>query len=237
MTANDAILDRVRKLLALATSPNAHEAASAAELAQTLIARHRLQQWLDADAVAADEAEAIDDARDEPLDVARKPRTWKVALATTLADANSCVAYTLDRGKERAIVLVGRAADRAAVLELWTWLVTRIEWLSATHGAGRDRKWHDAYRVGVVATIGERLSAVDEQVRGELSEGALVRVDPVLLARRDALERFVSERLRLGRGRSISVDAHAYAEGRQAGATLDLGNDGGRKRLTRKDAR
>jgi len=235
MADHGAILDRVRKLLALATSPNAHEAAAAAELAQTLITRHRLQHYLDADAVAADEAEAIDDARDEPLDVARKPRSWKVALASTLAEANGCLAYTLDRGKERAIVLVGRAADRAVVLELWSWLVTRIEWLSATHGAGRDRKWHDAFRVGVVATIGERLAKVDAQVRGELTEGALVRLDPVLLARREALDRFVEQRLRLGRGRAITVDAHAYAEGRQAGATLDLG--GGHKRLAGKARR
>ncbi len=235
MTGHDVILDRVRKLLALATSPNAHEAAAAAALAQTLIARHRLQQWLDADAVAADEAEAIDDARDEPLDVARKPRSWKVALATTLADANGCVAYTLDRGKERAIVLVGRTADRALVLELWSWLVSRIEWLSATHGEGRDRKWHDAFRVGVVAAIGERLAKVDAQVRGELVEGALVRLDPVLLARREALDRFVEQRLRLGRGRAITVDARAYTEGQRAGATLDLG--GGHKRIAAKGRR
>lgn len=237
MADHDAILDRVRKLLALATSPNAHEAASAAALAQTLIARHRLQQWLDADAAAADAAAAIDDARDEPLDVARKPRTWKVALASTLAEANGCLAYTLDRGHERAIVLVGRAADRAAVLEIWTWLVTRIEWLSATHGAGKDRKWHDAFRVGVVATLGERLSAVDAEVRSELSPGALVRLDPVLLARREALDRFVQERMRLGRGRAITVDARAYAEGRQAGATLDLGRGTASRRLPHKERR
>ncbi|MEY3014068.1 MAG: hypothetical protein RIT45_2803 [Pseudomonadota bacterium] len=237
MADNDTILERVRKLLALAGSPNPHEAAAAAATAQTLIARHRLQEWLDADAAAEDEAEPIEDARDAPLEVARKPRRWKVALAATLADANHCLAYTLDRGHERAIVLVGRAADRAAVLELWTWLVGRIEWLSATHGAGADRKWHDAFRIGVVTTIGERLAAVEAEVRSELDAGALVRLDPVTLARRDALDRFVRERMQLGKGRSIRVDAQAYAAGRAAGATLDLGageRAGGTGRALRK---
>ena len=49
MTAPDpALLDRVRKLLALAGSPNAHEAAAAAARAQALVARHQLEAWLEA---------------------------------------------------------------------------------------------------------------------------------------------------------------------------------------------
>ena len=150
MTADPALLARVQKLLALASSPNVHEATSAAALAQTLIARHRLQAWLDAEQTAAADPDPITDARDTPLTTGKRLRKWKVVLAGALAGANNCVAYTLDRGKEEAIVLVGRGRDRDAVLALWTWLVTRIEWLSATHGAGQDRQWHEAFRIGCV---------------------------------------------------------------------------------------
>ncbi len=220
MTYDATLLDRVRKLLALATSPNVHEAAAAAALAQTLIARHRLERWLDAaEAVAAD-AEPITDARDTPLEVSKRLRTWKTVLATALAEANGCFAYTLDRGKDRALVLVGRERDRAAVATLWTWLVPRVEWLSATHGAGQDRQWHEAFRIGCVETLAARLADVAGAVRAELDANALVRLDPAVQAQRAALAAFIQDRLRLGTGRGVRVDAWAWAQGRQAAESL-----------------
>ena len=220
MSSDPVLLSRVRKLLALATSPNVHEAASAAAMAQTLIARHRLERWLDAeDAVATD---PIEDARDAPLEVARRLRKWRVLLASALADANGCVAYTLNRGRDEAIVIVGRAADRAAIEALWSWLVKRIEWLSATHGAGQSRQWHDAFRVGVVAAVADRLATVADDVRSEQAPGALVRLDPVALAQQQALDRYVSEHLRLGRGRSVTVEAAAWQQGHEAAKKLEL---------------
>lgn len=215
--ASDLVLDRVRKLLALATSPNVHEAAAAAARAQRLIAEHRLDQWLAAEA----DPDPIVDAADEPLEVGRRARKWKVALACALAELNGCVAYTAARGGEERIVLVGRARDRAAVRALWDGLVKRIEWLSATHGPRRDRAWHEAFRIGAVDAVVERLRGVGEEVRAEHPEG-LVRIDAAAEGHRIALDRFVAERLRLGKGRSIRVDARAWEKGRAAGGDLDL---------------
>jgi hypothetical protein len=223
MSVDQVMLNRVRKLLALTNSPNVHEATTAAALAQTLIARHRLETWLAAEQAAGDDPDPIVDARDTPLEVSKRLRTWKVVLACALAGANGCVAYTLDGHAGKAIVLVGRARDRAAVAELWGWLVTRIEWLSATQGVGQSRAWHDAFRVGVVAAIADRLAKVAAEVRGEFTAAALVRVDPAVNAHRIALERFVAEHLQLGRGRGLRVDAAAWQQGRQAGDELDLG--------------
>lgn len=216
------ILDRVRKLLALAGSPNVHEAATAAAMAQALIARHRLDEWLAAEAGVAEDPDPITDGRDAPLEVGRRLRKWKVALAAALAEGNGCVAYTLDLGAERAICLVGRSRDRAAVAVLWEGLVKRVEWLSATHGAGRDRAWHEAFRIGAVDTIAERLSRVGAEVREAIGEGALVRVDPREAAHRDALDRYVAERMRFGRGRALRVDASAWEQGRAAAERLEL---------------
>lgn len=215
-------MDKVRKLLALATSPNPHEAAAAAARAQALIETHRLQAWIDADRAAVEDPDPIVDARDQPLVVARRIRRWKTALAVVLGQANGCVAYTLDSGKESAIVLVGRARDRAAVTELWSWLVQRIEWLSATHGAGQDKKWHEAFRLGVVDSVAERLSEGAAEARSGLDETALVVVDPARAAHRDALDRFVADNLQLGRGRAVRVDATAWEHGKEASADLEL---------------
>lgn len=235
MTADPTLLSRVRKLLALAASPNVHEAATAASVAQTLIARHRLQGWLDAEAATADDPDPIVDARDTPLEASKRLRKWKVVLATALADVNGCVAYTLDRGKDQAIVLIGRGRDRDAVRALWDWLLVRVELLSATHGANHDKAWHEAFRIGCVDTIAQRLRHVAVEVRAELSEQALVRVDPAVQAEKEALEQFVASRMRFGKGRGIRVQADAWEAGRQAAEGLALGpsgsgNTGGLKR-------
>jgi hypothetical protein len=112
------------------------------------------------------------------------------------------------------------------VAALWTALVGRIEWLSATHGAGQDRRWHEAFRVGVVAAVAEKLAAVAGDVRSELPQAALVRVDPAALAHQRALERFVAERLKLGKGRGLRFDADAWAQGQKAGAHLEIPRPG-----------
>jgi hypothetical protein len=215
-------LDRARKLLALATSPDVHEAAAAAAQAQALITRHRLAEFLDAERAADDDPDPIADARAEPLDVARRQRPWKVALAGALADVNACLAYTLATEAGEALVLAGRARDRAAVATLWAWLLRRIEWLSATHGAGRPRRWHEAFRVGAVDAIAARLRAAEAAVRDESTGTALAVIDQAIEARRAALDRFAAEHLRLGRGRALRVDAAAWRRGQAAGEALPL---------------
>ncbi|MBT9554914.1 MAG: DUF2786 domain-containing protein [Myxococcales bacterium] len=220
MAIDAPILDRVRKLLALASSPNVHEAASAAAMAQALIERHRLQSWLD----ARDEQsrDPIEDGLDAPLEVARKIRTWKRVLAAALASANGCIAYTRVQGDGEAVIVAGRAVDRQAVLELWGWIVKRIEWLSATHGAGRSRKWHDSFRVGAAAAVGERLASVATEIRDEQAARDLVVVDPLITARRHALDAYVTEHLRLGPGRNVRVQLEAWRRGQEAADTLPL---------------
>lgn len=215
-------LDRARKLLALATSPDVHEAAAAAAQAQELISRHRLAAFLDAERDSTDARDPIVDARDEPLDVARRQRPWKVALAGALAEVNGCLAYTLATEAGEALVLAGRARDREAVATLWAWLLRRLEWLSATHGAGRPRRWHEAFRVGAVDAVAARLRGAEAAVRGESTGAALAVIDEAIEARRAALDRYAAEHLRLGRGRALRVDAAAWRRGKAAGGAIEL---------------
>ncbi len=219
-----ALLDRVQKLLALATSPNVHEAAAAAAQAQALIERHRLAALLEAQAAAqaADEADPITDGRGAPLDVARKIRKWKGALAAGLARVNGCVAYTAAVGRESHLLVAGRDADREIVLALWEWLVRRIEWLSATEGAGQPREWHEAFRVGAAEAVCERLGAAVALARADLDAAALARIEPTQAQRAAAVDDFAARRLHLKAGRGLRVDAEAFARGRAAGESLPL---------------
>lgn len=222
MTVDPAILDRVRKLLALAGSPNAHEAAAAAARAQALITRWRLEEVIAAEAAAATDPDPITDGRDAPLEVGRRLRKWKVALAGALADANGAMAWVWDRGRDEAICVVARGRDRELVRAMWDALLKRVEWASATAGPGRDRAWHEAYRIGVADAIADRLAAGDDDVRDGIDGTTLARVDARAAADAAALERFVAERFGVARGRALRVDARGYARGRRDGAAMPL---------------
>ncbi len=231
VVTTDKLLDRVRKLLALAESPNVHEAAAAAAKAQELVTRHKLEGLLEAQL----EAEAtLSDGRHEPLEVARKIRKWKLVLASGLAEANGCMAYTVAAGRrEQHLCVAGHPDDQAAVGALWEWLVRRLEWLSATEGAGEDRDWHESFRIGAVDTIVDRLKSVqraqtiavaEERDGGAVtaSEGALVRLDAALEARATAVAQYADEELGLTKGRAITVRLDALDAGRAAGRDVDL---------------
>ena len=93
MGPTDKVLSRVRKLLALAESPNVHEAASAAARAQELISQHRLEAVLEAEDAAATQ-DAADPIGQETLETSKRLRRWKTVLAGGLARANGCIAFT-----------------------------------------------------------------------------------------------------------------------------------------------
>jgi hypothetical protein len=214
------VLDRVRKLLALAGSPNVHEAASAAGKAQALIERHRLEALLDAE--AADVADPVTDGREAPLEVARRLRPWKVVLASGLAEANGCLAYTADHGDVSLLLVAGRAGDREVVAALYEGLVRQLEWLSATHGAGRSRDWHTSFRIGAAEVVVGRLGEATSEVDATLSEAALVLVQPARVARAHAVDAFAEQHLGLRAGRSLRVDGRGLQRGREVGATMPL---------------
>ncbi len=207
------VLDRVRKLLALATSANIHEAAAAAARAQRLIDEHRLQDLLDAE----DAAPAFEDARDAPIETSKRLRPWKAALASVLAEASGCVAYTLKLGQEQSIVLVGRAEDRQAVTAMYRALTAKVEWLSATHGAGESKKWHASFRLGAVHSI---RVAINERPDPTSTDQSAALVHAALVGQRDALDKFVHERLHLRPGKRLTVLGSAWEKGREASIQL-----------------
>ena len=223
MGPTDKVLSRVRKLLALAESPNVHEAASAAARAQELISQHRLEAVLEAEDAAATR-DAADPIGQETLETSKRLRRWKTVLAGGLARANGCIAFTRSAGgRNVALVLAGRTSDREAFHALWEWLVTTLTWLSASHGGGKGKRWHDDFRVGAALEVVQRLEAAARPEAGSIPAEALVRARTALAAQEARMEQYARAELDLRPGRSLRVDPNAYAAGRAAGSTLDLG--------------
>lgn len=246
MTADDKILERVRKLLRLATSDNVHEAANAAASAQALIDRYRI------DAVTRGELhdnpfadDAIVETIDEPLDASKRLRKWKIFLATALAPVQDCRVYVLDPtgpDKIRRLIAVGRPTDVALLAELYRYTVTAIECLTRAHGHDRDDAWREGFRVGAANTIVERLAqarhdaladadalvsrdTVPEDASGRHageSTAALARVGHRLARRLADVDAFMQRKPGMRSGKALRVHADGYALGQIAGNDIDL---------------
>jgi hypothetical protein len=226
MASLDTVLSRVKKLLALSTSSNLHEAASAYAAAQALITRYQLSSLLAG--TSDDQRDPITDGREQPLQRARRFRRWKLFLASGLAAENAGIAWTDDVDDETWLCFCGFAKDREAVVVLWSSLVTRIEWLSATHGPGRCRQWHEAFRIGAAEAIVKRLGTgeltigTDDDVADGTAGLVLSTARPLRAARVAAVEAFAGRVLPSQKGRAVLVDRRAAQRGRAAANAWNL---------------
>lgn len=224
MASLETVLARVQKLLALATSSNVHEAASAAAAAQALINRHQLASLLAGH--SADPQDPITSGLEAPLEVAKRFRRWKLFLATGLAVENAGLAWSTEVGGETHLCFCGHRQDRVAMRLVWSSLVTRIEWLSATHGPGRPRQWHEAFRIGAAEEIVARMAAGDvvfAAAAGDeapLTALAVAQAAPLRAARVAAVRAFAARELPRERGRAVLVDMRALKAGKAVAAAL-----------------
>jgi hypothetical protein len=239
------IVDRIKKLLRLAESSNANEAANAAGQAQRLMEQHRIDQaMIDVNDEDADDEpdEPISDEY-EPLETSGRLAQWKISLATGIARVNGCRCYIgsiykgVKRGRyqyDHTLNLIGRPSDVTTVSYLFSYLVKEIERLVKLNGKGRGRTWNNSYRLGAVSAINTRMREGKDQARKEARaklEGdstALVKMDQAL-ARMDALEleleAWIEENmnLRARQGSSSRRDWGAFAQGQKDGRNIDLG--------------
>ena len=225
------ILDRIRKLLALAKSSNVNEAAVAAAQAQKLIAKHRIDQARE----LVDAPEPGDVALDDdPLDEGSRVAQWRLELAMVVAEANGCRVVVLKDGRYSTIKLVGGGEDISIVRALYEWLTKEVQRLTRASGLrGRDKL--DTFRMGAITTIEQRLRDANEEARKiGLKDAkkeskkcvALVRVGLQSLVKRgEEAERIVDE-ICEGREESIGefgeYDVESFVTGAALGNTIDL---------------
>lgn len=230
---NEKVLDRVRKLLALAQSDNVNEAATAAAAAERLMAEHKLEMAdVEARTGQADDEDVVDFEISE--DTTRFVG-WRSNLVTVLAEVNGCDVIHWQKARwERPNALsfkvVGRASDTQAVSYLFKYLANEVDRLCTREGHGYGRSFANSFRHGAVATIAERLRAQKREREAALraaadlghkaSEVALVVVDrdaAAVAAYKD--KKFPDLRsFRLG-GARLNDGYHA---GREAGKTIAL---------------
>lgn len=237
------VLDRLRKLLALAKSDNPHEASLAAELAQKLMVQHHLDEFALENADRPPEEPIEDQGAIEPERDGQPRRipSWEVFLAGAVARSVDCRIYYTPGER---ISVVGRKSDAQVARYLFMYLARAINRLADTfwkqegdrrQGAAR---WKNGFRLGAVETIRVRLQAgyrqaVQEATAGDASKALM------LVRRGEQVEGWMDRNLRLGTSRRATYSsASGHEVGQRAGQSIDLGSaragalSSGLKRLT-----
>jgi hypothetical protein len=216
-----AILEKVRKLRALATSSNEHEAAAAAAAAERIIQEHRLSE---AEVEAGGEAptEKASDGHEPITTHAKRAPYWRKYLVSGLSSRHGCATYLRYAGGGGwAHQIVGRKSDVETVRYLFAWLSLEIDRLAGLH-KGEGRAWLNSYRVGAVAGCLEAMAVAEREIRAQahVTSTAIVRVD----ARREEAKAALPGGLGKGSGYNGSINSGGgYAAGKRDGANIHTG--------------
>jgi hypothetical protein len=220
---NAKILDRVKKLMALAGSPNEHEAQTAAAMAARLMLDHKIEQSM---LETADDTDQPLQTTEEVIDASKAHAKWKSWLAGALCSANSCHAMICGGG----LTVFGTHNDVATTRYMFAYLTRVINRLANAHSGGRSGA--NAFRLGAVSAISERLRADRAQHEAAIKQAsaasatALVRVQSDALRVKSAFEAR-TKGFRAGRARKSRVDASSYNAGRSAGQSINLSSGRG----------
>lgn len=209
------IIERVRKLLALAaegSGASEHEAATAAAKAQELLLRHNLN---------AAHLEEVRDAVDNKIidDHDSYSMGWRSSLIFAIANSTGCRAvqwtdYRHSFGKKFHIF--GEPANIEVATYLYSYLTRELMRLSPKPAA--SAKGH-AFRMGAVHTVALRLRQTFSEFQNASDETRALVVTMSEAVNKALAEKY--PKLNKGRGGSIS-DNEAYRAGREAGKSIEL---------------
>jgi hypothetical protein len=220
--ALEEVIAKVRRLYALANkNASEHEAAAALAAAEKLIQQYRLSS---ADLETGPGAAVVADP--DPIErFGRRVPKWLRMLISYLAVHYGCATYrtTFTDGSHIQRVF-GRPDDIRLFRLQYDRVKQQIARLTSRNCKGRSRTYHDSYRKGMVATIGDRLAAARAEARQEATTAAIVKVDARFDAADAALKEAVPELRPLTLG-PLLVDGDAYRAGRRDGQHVHLGEE------------
>lgn len=234
MTDKSKIIDRVKKLLALATSNNINEAATAAALAQELINKYNLSYLLLGDPL---EEKFVKDFRDEKClyKFSKNLIIWKGVLAKNVADTNHCRTYIFKTPNYKFIGIIGREEDVEYVREIFNFLCIEIERLCIREGKNKGKLWRNNFKLGAVEQVLIMLKETankskedfqkhcsDNGIDKENISNALLKFDNRL----KEVDDFIKENMKFAKSRKIKTayDHSGRVAGQEAAKEINLNN-------------
>ena len=215
-TANP-IIDKIKKLLALANSSNEHEAALAAAHAQRLLSEHNLAM---ADVEAKQRPQSADKIE---TTVAKTLPKWVRNLSAGVCTAFDCQA--IHHPAQGKMTFIGVGADVQVASYTFAYLDRTVRKLCSSYMkyrvndglSNRNRElMRQSYYLGAVSTINSQL--VQQKVQTPITPGALVPIKEGLI------KKAMSELgpIRTVRGRRSYINSHAYSQGQSDGKNVSI---------------
>lgn len=156
----DGIADKLRKVLALTTSPVEAEALAASEMLAKLLAQYNLE-IADLEERGADKPGVTEGGHD----LGKAAFKWKLRLADEIADHYYCVSLTDHYSKQ--VKFAGRPDNVKALTSLYAWVVDQtcrlasIDRKAHVESTGEHidpLRWQIHYGEGLVSRLGRRLA-------------------------------------------------------------------------------
>jgi hypothetical protein len=244
-TDRETIIDRVRKLLALAgNNSNVNEAAAAMARAQRLMLEHKLAQAeLDADDPNAVDTEVGQMVLDEAGEFLL---AWKPILMQVLVKASCCHAFrhsVVGPQGQKAVrfTIIGTESDATFVSYCYRYVCAEVDRLCDIEAKGKGFGFRNSFRRGAVDAISRRLGEARKQVIQEASAkeraaGASAGAAPPAAGDSKALavfrkaddavalymkEKFSEVKFRTSRAAAVSSGG-GYTSGRAAGEKIAI---------------
>lgn len=222
------VKEKVRKLLALANSPNENEAAIAAAKAQELCDQFNLE----AAKIGKGDSTSSPDLERLEISPLKKREIWELMLFSCLCEVLECTGWFQNNGRgSRRFMVVGYPAD----VSLFQFLYPYLERVIVTHykesltEAKAAASWWNRRRTysykrgfchGAIERIFERLKEMrDSRREGDPDTRALVVV------KEREIEKWVEQNLGLEKNKTqykISMDKSGYIAGQMAGEAINL---------------
>ncbi len=211
------IIEKIKKLLALANSSNEHEAALAASHAQRLLSQHNLAMADIESSVKPDKADKVETTVSKTL-----PK-WVRHLSAGICTAFDCQAiHHPALGK---MTFIGVGADVQIAAYTFSYLDKTVRKLCSSYikhhvsdaTPNRHRElMRQSYYLGAVSTINLKLR--EQKVQTPTTPGALVPVKEGLI------RKTMSEMgpTRTVRSRRSYIDSNAYSKGQQDGQQIGI---------------
>jgi len=211
------VIEKIRKLLALANSCNEHEAALAASHAQRLLSEHNL-------AMADIESEQKPQSADKvETAVSKTLPKWVRHLSAGVCSAFDCQA--IHHPALGRMTFIGVGADVQIAAYTFAYLDKTVRKLCSSYirqhvNAGAPNRQRElmrqSYYLGAVTTITGRLR--EQKVRTPITPGALVPVKAGLI------KKTIAEMgpIRTVHSRKSYINSHAYSTGQQDGRQVGI---------------
>lgn len=218
MKTTDDYKDKIRKLLALAQSPNEHEARSALLKARQLMAEHKLSE----SELGDPENQEVKDVRTD-ITCSKRRNPWIAHLSAVIGENYCCKAYRSNKyGKQTQYIgFIGFEDDVEICTEIFKYAVDcvlagieRVKEKNAGYFQSYIKRCCDGYGYGFVVGCSE---AFDRQKQSNESEWSLVLVIPKEVE--EASQHLGHKEFKARTQEEIP--ASAYSEGHKAGTDFN----------------